>query len=134
MDWLDLAVWGMLKCLLQYHSSKASILQLSAFFIVQLSHPYLTTGKTIALTRCIYNWVCSFFFGCDLCQVLESPLCLFHITHLEDFWRSISSLRIICSLKDSLEETLDPAVFFLGELFKWFFSLFFKYWSFKSIY
>ena len=52
MDWLDLlAVWGTLKSLLQHHSSKASILQCSAFFIVQLSHPYMTTGKTIALTR-----------------------------------------------------------------------------------
>ena len=52
MDWLDLlAVQGTLKCLLQHHSSKASILQCSAFFTVQLSHPYLTTGKTIALTR-----------------------------------------------------------------------------------
>ena len=53
MDWLDLlAVQGTLKCLLQHHSSKASVLQRSAFFIVQLSHPYMTTGKTIALTRC----------------------------------------------------------------------------------
>ena len=52
MDWLDLlAVQGTLKSLLQHHSSKASILRLSAFFIVQLSHPYMTTGKTIALTR-----------------------------------------------------------------------------------
>jgi len=52
MDWLDLlAVQGTLKSLLQHHSSKASILLLSAFFIVQLSHPYMTTGKTIALTR-----------------------------------------------------------------------------------
>ena len=52
MDWLDLlAVQGALKNLLQHHSSKASILQRSAFFIVQLSHPYITTGKTIALTR-----------------------------------------------------------------------------------
>ena len=52
MDWLDLlAVQGTLKSLLQHHSSKASILQLSALFIVQLSHPYMTTGKTIALTR-----------------------------------------------------------------------------------
>ena len=51
-DWLDLiAVQGTLKNLLQHHSSKASILQQSAFFIVQLSHPYMTTGKTIALTR-----------------------------------------------------------------------------------
>ena len=52
MDWLYLlAVQGTLKSLLQHHSSKASVLRCSAFFIVQLSHPYLTTGKTIALTR-----------------------------------------------------------------------------------
>ena len=52
MDWLDLlAVQGTLKSLLQHHSSRAPILQHSAFFIVQLSHPYMTTGKTIALTR-----------------------------------------------------------------------------------
>ena len=52
MDWLDLlAVQGTLKSLLQHHISKASVLQCSAFFIVQLSHPYMTTGKTIALTR-----------------------------------------------------------------------------------
>ena len=52
MDWLDLlAVLGTLKSLLQHHSSKASILQCSAFFRVQHSHPYMTTGKTIALTR-----------------------------------------------------------------------------------
>ena len=52
MDWLDLlAVQGTLKSLLQHHSSKASIVQCSAFFIVQLSHPYMITGKIIALTR-----------------------------------------------------------------------------------
>ena len=52
MDWLDLlAVQGTLKSLLQHHSSKASILQCSAFFTAQLSHPYMATGKTIALTR-----------------------------------------------------------------------------------
>ena len=52
MNWLDLlAVQGTLKSLLQHHNSKASILQCSAFFMVQLSHPYMTTGKTIALTR-----------------------------------------------------------------------------------
>ena len=55
MDWLDLlAVHGTLKSLLQHHSSKASILRRSAFFTVQLSHPYMTTGKTIALTRWIF--------------------------------------------------------------------------------
>ena len=56
MDWLDLlAVQGTLKSLLQRHSSKASVLWCSAFFIVQLSHPYMTTGKTIALTRLYRN-------------------------------------------------------------------------------
>ena len=50
IDWFDLAVQGILKSLLQHHSSKASILWCSAFFMVQLSHPYITTGKTIALT------------------------------------------------------------------------------------
>ena len=55
MDWLDLlAAQGTLKSLLQHHSSKASILPCLAFFIVQLSHPYITTGKTIALTRWIF--------------------------------------------------------------------------------
>ena len=52
MDWLDLlAIQGTLKSLLQYHTSKASILWHSAFFIIQISHPYMTTGKTIAMTR-----------------------------------------------------------------------------------
>ena len=55
MDWLDLrAVQGTLKSFLQHHSSKASVLRCSAFFTVQLSHPYMTTGKTIALTRRTY--------------------------------------------------------------------------------
>ena len=57
MDWLDLlAVQGTLKSLLQHHSSKASLLRRSAFFTVQLSHPYMTTGKTIALTRRPFFW------------------------------------------------------------------------------
>ena len=73
MDWLDLlAVQGTLKNLLQHHSSKASILQCSAFFIVQPSHPYMTTGKTIALTR----WII-YSFNVLLSQFLTSPL--FHI-------------------------------------------------------
>ena len=65
MDWLDLlAVQGTLKSLLQHHTSKASILQHSAFFIVQLSHPYMTTGKTIALTRWTFvDKVMSLFFN-----------------------------------------------------------------------
>ena len=67
MDWLDLlAVQGILKILLQHHSSKASIFRRSAFFTVQLSHPYMTTGKTISLTRwtfvgkvmsLLYQWI-----------------------------------------------------------------------------
>ena len=57
MDWLDLlAVWGLLKSLLQHHSSKASILQHSAFFIVQLSYPYMTTEQTTALTRWTFHF------------------------------------------------------------------------------
>ena len=65
MDWLDLlAVQGTLKSLLQHHSSKASILRQSAFFILQLSHPYMTTGKTIALTRQTFvNKVMSLLFN-----------------------------------------------------------------------
>ena len=65
MDWLDLlAVQGTLKSLLQHHSSKASILQHSAFFIVQLSHPYTTTGKTIAMTiQTFVGKVMSLFFN-----------------------------------------------------------------------
>ena len=60
MDWLDfLAVQGTLKSLLQHHSPKALILQCSAFFIVQLSHPYMTTGKTIALTRQTFVGTCA---------------------------------------------------------------------------
>ena len=65
MDWLDVfAVQGTLKSLLQHHSSKASILRCSAFFIVQLSHPYMTTGKTIALTKWTFvGKVMSLFFN-----------------------------------------------------------------------
>ena len=65
MDWLDLlAVQGILKSILQHHSSKASILRCSAFFTVQLSHPYMTTGKTIALTRWTFvGKIMSLFFN-----------------------------------------------------------------------
>ena len=64
MDWLDLlAVQGTLKSLLQHHSSKTSILRLSTFFTVQLSHPYMTTGKTIALTR--WTLVSQHVYTCD---------------------------------------------------------------------
>ena len=65
MDWLDLlAVQGTLKSLLQHHSSKASILQHSAFLIVQLSHPYMTTGKSIALTRRTLEYCLCFLICC----------------------------------------------------------------------
>ena len=89
MDWLDLlAIQGTLKSLLQHHSSKASLLQCSAFFIVQISHPYMTTGKTIALTRWTFaDKVMSLFFNmlsrlvmtflpkskCLLISLLQSP-------------------------------------------------------------
>ena len=80
IEWFDfLAVQGTLKSLLQQHSSKASILQHSAFFIVQLSHPYMTTGKTITLTRwafvskvmsllfnILYRFVIAFFQGASV--------------------------------------------------------------------
>ena len=68
VDWLDLlAVQGTLKSLLQHHSSRASVLQHSAFFIVQLSHPYMTTGKTKALNRRTFvGKVMSLFFICCL--------------------------------------------------------------------
>ena len=78
MDWLDLlAVQGTLKSLLQHYSSKASILQCSAFFMVQLSHPYMTNGKTIALTRrtCVGK-VMSLLFNM-LCKLIIAFLLLF---------------------------------------------------------
>ena len=84
MDWVGLlAVQGTLKSLLQHHSSKASILQHSALFIVQFSHPYMTTGKTIALTRRT--------FLTKLCQVL---LCMSSFT-----WQSIQSILVYLSIE-----------------------------------
>ena len=75
MDWLDLlAVQGTLKSLLHHHNSKTSILWHSAFFMVQLSHPYMTTGKTIALTR----WT----FGAKVLSLLFNILPRFVITFL----------------------------------------------------
>ena len=71
MDWLDLlAVQGIPKSLLQHHSSKASILHLSAFFILQLSHPYMTTGKIIALTRCTFVGKVMFLIFNMLCGLV----------------------------------------------------------------
>ena len=84
MDWLDLpAVQGTLKSL-QHHSSKASILQRSAFFMVQLSHPYMTTGKTIALTR----WT---FVG-KVMSLLFNMLSRLVITFLPKKWSEVKSL------------------------------------------
>ena len=76
MDWLDfLAVQGTPKSLLQHHSSKASILRCSAFFTVQLSHPYMTTGKTTALTRWTFvDKVMSLFLICCLSSVQFSSV------------------------------------------------------------
>ena len=79
MDWLDLlAVQGTLKGLLQHHSSKASILQCSAFFTVQLSHPYMTTGKTIALIRRT--------FAGEVMSLLLNMLSRLDITFLQRAW------------------------------------------------
>ena len=77
MDWLDLlAVQGTLKSFLQHHSSKASILMCSAFFIIQLSHPYMTTGKAIALTR----WIFVGKVMSPLFNMLSSLVITFHIS------------------------------------------------------
>ena len=91
MDWLDLlAVQGTLKSLLQHHCSKASILRHSAFFTVQLSHPYMTTGKTIALTRCT--------FVCKVMSLLFNLLSTLVITFLPRSKRlNIMAAITICS-------------------------------------
>ena len=87
MDWLDLlAAQGTLTSLLQHHSSKASILQRSAFFTVQLSHPYMTTGKTIALTR--RTFVGNYQFGSQNAQKRKSTLMTWNWSrqHFENAW------------------------------------------------
>ena len=103
MDWLDLlAVQGTLKSLLQYHSSKASVLQLSAFFMVQLSHPYMTTGKTIALTR-------QTFVG-KVMSLLFNMLSRLVITflprskHLLISWLQLSSAAILVKFRLKLKK------------------------------
>ena len=96
MDWLDLlAVQGTLKSLLQHHSSKASILRCSAFFIVQLSHPYMTTGKNIALTR----WT---FFG----KVMS--LCFNMLSRLVITFLSRSKRLLISWLQSPSAVILEP--------------------------
>ena len=111
MDWLDLlAVQGTLKSLLQHHSSKASILLCSAFFIVQLSHLYVTTGKTVALTRWTFviclaeliepllaaglEWSVFSCSSCTACYSLSTYLCL------SDFY--LSSLTPACKHHKSI--------------------------------
>ena len=93
-DWLDLlAVQGTLKSLLQHHSSKESILWRSAFFIVQLSHPYMTTGKTTALTRQMFvgkviSLLCNMLSRLVITFLLSSKhlLISWHNNHLQWFW------------------------------------------------
>ena len=88
MNWLDLlAVQGTLKSLLQYHSSKASILWRSAFFTVQLSHPYMTTGKTIALTR-------QTFVG----KVMSLLLLTHNTQQMMNWGKDLGAEKINCSL------------------------------------
>uniref|UniRef100_A0AC11DCL9 Uncharacterized protein n=1 Tax=Ovis aries TaxID=9940 RepID=A0AC11DCL9_SHEEP len=106
MDWLDLlAVQGTLKSLLQHHSLKASILRRSAFFRVQLSHPYMTTGKTIALTRqtisslvaCNFSFVrghCSVQIGSSFFQVILIIALLNEQWPLERIWNIYLSLPL----------------------------------------
>ena len=94
MDWLDLhAVQGTLKSLLQHHSSKAPILQCSAFFIVQLSHPYMTTGKTIVLTR----WTFVGKVMSLLCNMLSRLVINFlpRSKHLLISWLQLSSAVLL---------------------------------------
>ena len=108
MDWLDLlAVQGTLKSLIQHHSSKASILRCSAFFIVQLSHPYMTTGKTIALTRQIFvGKVMSLLFN-----MLSRLVIAFRLRskHLLISWQQSPSAVILESPQNSL--SLFPHLF-----------------------
>ena len=111
MNWLDLlAVQGTLKSLLQHHSSKASILQHSAFFIVQLSHPYITTGKTVALTRRTFvGKVMSLLF-----YMLSRLLITYISSNLQQFWdvRKLvglwnSTIRTLCFVTYSPYSTVN---------------------------
>ena len=111
MDWLDLlAVQGTLKNLLQQRSSKASILQCSAFLIVQLSHPYTTTGKTIALTR--WTFVDKVIFL--LLNMLSRLVITFlpRITHLLISWLQSPSVVILepKKIKSDTVSTVSPSI------------------------
>ena len=111
MDWLDLlAVQGTLKSLLQHHTSKASILWCSAFFIVQLSHPYMTTGKTIALTRLIFvGKVMSLLFN-----ILSMLVITFlpRSKHLLTSWLQSTSAVILepRKIKSATVSTVSPSI------------------------
>ena len=99
MDWLDpLAVQGTLKSLLQHHSPKASILWRSAFFTVQLSHPYMATGKTIALTR-------RTFFGKVMLKILQARLQQFMNHEFTDVQAGLTKGRGTRDQIASLEKT-----------------------------
>ena len=111
MDWVDLlAVQGTLKSLLQHHSSKASILLCSAFFIVQLSHPYMTTGKTIVLTRWTFlDKVMSLLFN-----MLSSLVITFlpRSKHLLISWlQSLSAVILeLKNIKSAAVSTVSPSI------------------------
>ena len=112
MNWLDLlAVQGTLKSLLQHHSSKASIVWRSAFFIVQLSHPYMTTGKTIALTRQTFvDKVMSLLFN-----MLSTLVITFlpRSKHLLISWRQSPSAVILepKKIKSDTVSTVSPSIY-----------------------
>ena len=117
MDWLDLlAVQGTLKSLLQHHSSKASILLCSAFFTVQLSHPYMTTGKTIALTRRL----CWHYFVGKVMSLFFNMLSRLVITFLPKIkrllisWLQSPSAVILefQKIKSDTVSTLSPSILF----------------------
>ena len=111
MDWLDLpAVQGTLKSLLQHHSSKASILQHSVFSIVQLSHPYMTTGKTLALTRWTFvgkvmSLLLNILFGLVITFLPRSK-------HLLISWMELPSSLILepPKIKSDTVSTVSPSI------------------------
>ena len=111
MDWLDLlAVQGTLKSPLQHHSSKASVLQCSAFFIVQLSHPYTTTGKTIALSR----WTFVGKIMCLLFNILSRLVITFlpRSKHLLISWLQSPSAMLLepPKMKSATVSTVSPSI------------------------
>ena len=119
MDWLDLlAVQGTLKSLLQHHSSKASILWCSAFFIVQLSHPYMTTGKTKALRWTFVGKVMSLFFNMLSRLVITFHYCIYE-KNTTKLWvpelTRIPNSSLIKKIKESQLTTTNSRINILGE-------------------